>query len=645
MFTEPFDRYGYTKTNAKAPTDSADDLALGDAVNDLSASVITGALSVDGPDDPDERAQSVAKTVASLKDAVLMQPFSNVEGDINKISGSSFAVLPIDPLLKQSYFGFVNDTPSPVDGVRYTLPIVIRVGRQLYPSLSLETLCQILHVDADKVTVRVGKEVVLRNSSGKSWTIPINDLGEMAINYRSSAGFAKSSFKGLFDAFTKFGKFGTPIPSYADIDKKALIIGQDAPGLTDLGPTPLESRAPLVYTHFNVVNDVLRNDYIHFVPLPWVVAGWLIVSWISLFSLRHTLLTMAVTLPSVVIGLYIVAAIALFWIWSVELPMAWPILGYFSIHMILGIRFWRAEAQSKAEVKAVFARMLSPEVMDHILSHPTGLELGGTTRAVTILFSDIRGYTKISENMGNEELVRQLNDYFEEMVECVVRHRGTFHKFIGDAIMAVWGDIASVSAGTEEDARNAVRAALEMRVKLAELNIDRTAKGLLPLRIGIGLNFGEVLAGQIGARRRSEFTVMGDPVNVASRLEGMTKTFHTDLAIGESVHDLIGDEFLARRLGLIVLVGKSKPMTVYEVFRERQDAASSPWTEDDIRQYEEAFDHFLARRFDLAEKGFLACQVRHPDDYCLERYLQAAREFLAAPPPPDWDGRIVMETK
>ena len=153
-----------------------------------------------------------------------------------------------------------------------------------------------------------------------------------------------------------------------------------------------------------------------------------------------------------------------------------------------------------------------------------------------------------------------------------------------------------------------------------------------------------MLAGQIGAAARSEFTVIGDAVNAASRLEGMTKEFHTDLAIGESVAELLDDTFLVRRLGRIQLKGKKKPLMVYEVLghRSKRDTA---WSDEDLALYHEAFDRFLARDFEPAAARFEQCAERHPKDSCVRRYLNAAREYHVTPPTEDWDGRVVMETK
>jgi len=503
-----------------------------------------------------------------------------------------------------------------------------------------------LNVDPDKVEIDLPTNVVrLKNSSGKTWTIPINERGEFTINYRREQSFRGLSLTKLFGALLDHVKNGKPIPPECDIQNKILLIGQTTTGLTDLGPTPLQSNSPLVYTHLNVINNVLRNDYLHFVPWPWVVIGWILLTWTTLLDLRKAPIFWTVFLPIAAVVFYVFFAFIIFWAWSLQIALAWPVLSYGVVNFGAVVLRWREEQRGKQQLKQLFSKMLSPEVMNHLLDHPSNLNLGGSSREVTILFSDIRDYTKISENIGNEELVQQLNNYFERMVACVQENRGTFHKFIGDAVMSVWGDIAAVSLGTEEDARNAVRSALMMRRKLRELNQERQAEGLLPLRIGIGLNHGEVLVGQIGAASRSEFTVMGDPVNIASRLEGMTKSFHTDLAIGESVRLLLGNGFLVRRLGLIQLKGKTKPTVVYEVFAEKTNPHETVWSEEDIASYEKAFDDLLARRFAEAENGFLACEKKHPEDYCVKRYLEVSREFRATPPPPDWDGRIVMETK
>jgi adenylate cyclase len=371
----------------------------------------------------------------------------------------------------------------------------------------------------------------------------------------------------------------------------------------------------------------------------------MLITWTTLLRLKDAPLIEAVLMPIMVVVIYHIFAFGIFWLWSLQIDLTWPVLSYSVVNFGGVVLRWREEQRSREQIKQVFSKMLSPEVMDHLLEHPENIKMGGSERPVTILFSDIRDYTKFSEGLAAAEVVRQLNIYFERMVPCIQENEGTLHKYIGDAIMAAWGDIATASQGPEKDAQNAVRSALMMRRRLRELNDERKTEGLTPLRIGIGLNQGESLVGLIGASSRSEFTVMGDAVNTASRLEGLTKEFKTDLAISESVRELIGDGFLVRRLGLIVLKGKTKPTVVYEVLAEKSQANESRMTAEVVALYEQAFDHFLARRFADAEAGFVACEKTYPDDYCVQNYLKASRDFSAQPPPLDWDGRIVMTTK
>lgn len=641
LFTDDYDKFH----NYKSTSGSNYDALLADAAGQL-PSVVTGALSLTPEHKPEDELVAESQTQVELAQPSLTASLPNVRGDVTEIVGSNVAIFPIRSLRKQSLFGFVNDEPSPIDGIRHTIPLLIHVKDKVYPSFALQILCQMLNVDPDKVEIDLPDHAVkLKNSSGKTWTIPIDERGEFSINYRREDSFQGISFIALLSSLGDYAEHKIPLPQEADVKNKVLLIGQTATGLTDLGPTPLQSGSPLVYTHLNVINNVLHNDYLSFVPWQWVVLGWALVTWTTLFDLRKAPIFWAVFLPVAVVVFYAFFAFVIFGAWSLQIALVWPILSYGVVNFGAVVLRWREEQRGKQQLKQIFGRMLPSGLVNHLLDHPENLNLGGSMRPVTILFSDIRDYTRFSEHIDTRELVRQLNTYFERMVGCVEESRGTLHKFIGDAIMAAWGDIPALSLGVEEDARNAVRSALLMRRRLYDLNVERHAVAQNPLRIGIGLNHGDVAAAQIGASIRSEFTVIGDPVNIASRLEGMTKTFHTDLAISESVRLLLADLFLVRRLGLVLLKGKTKPTVVYEVLAEKTDLLKSAWTEEEVTLYEQAFDAFMARRFTEAEAGFRACEKNHPYDYCVKRYLEVSREFSTHPPPDNWDGRIVMETK
>jgi adenylate cyclase len=649
MFTE-----NSAKPDTGKPGDDPD-VTLGNSISQF-GSVITGAQSLyvkdlEGDVDVLAAKKRTGDALASLGPT---QPLTQLHGDFSKL-GTDMANFPVPAIRNQSLFGFVNDDPG-VDGIRHTVPLVVRVKDKVFPSLALQTLCQMLGVDADKVDVDLpGRFIKLTNLSGKTWTIPIDERASYAINYRRKDSFLAVSFGGLMQNLFYYlkdrddpnvpDKKKSQIDPKCDVRNKTVFIGENAFALADLGPSPLDSRSPLPFVHLNVINNVLKGDYLTFVPLLWVVVGWSLVTWPTLLRLKVAPLVESVAAPIVAVFLYTGIAFGIFWLWSIQIALAWPVLSYAAVNFGGVVLRWREEQKGRQQIKQVFSQMLSPEVMDHLLDHPENVKMGGSKRAVTILFSDIRDYTKFSEGLEEQELVRQLNVYFERMVNCISECRGTLHKFIGDAIMSVWGDIESGTLGGEKDAQNAVRSALMMRHRLRELNDERRGLNLTVIRIGIGLNHGDVLVGLIGAPSRSEFTVMGDAVNTASRLEGITKEFHTDLAISESVKLLIGDSFLVRRLGFIQLKGKTQATLVYEVLAEKSSLDDVKMSPEGVARYETAFDHFLARRFAEAEAAFVAFQQEYPDDFCTKNYLEASREFSAAPPPPEWDGRIVMTTK
>jgi adenylate cyclase len=618
------------------------DDVLADAA-ELLPCVITGALSL-APQNIGADKADADKTKLELTKPSLTVPFTHIQGDFRKIEGSDIATFPVAPLRSVSLFGFANDATTSSDGIRRTVPILVRVQDKVFPSLSLQILCQMLSVDPDQVQIHVGHDVTFTDISGKVWTIPIDEKGQYVVNYRRNESFQTLSCYWLFRNLKEYER-GQPLPKECDINKKVIFIGHAAVGLSDMGPNPYIGRSPLAYVHLDVIDNVLHHDYLTFVPWPWVVIGWCLITWGTLFRLAQAPLVEAVALPILIVVFYVVIAFAIFAYWSIQVAMAWPVLSYSVVSSGAIVLRWRDEQRGRKELRQIFSRMLSPDLMNHLLENPSNLRLGGSKRAVTILFSDIRDYTSFSEGLDEEELVRQLNEYFERMVNCVLECGGRVDKFIGDAVMAMWGDLAVLSRGKEQDAKSAVRAALRMRRELKALNDERTKTGLVPLRIGIGLNHGQVVAGQIGSSTKSEFTAMGDAVNVASRLEGLTKEFHTDLAIGESVHALVGNDFLTRRLGYVQLKGKTTPTLVYEVLAERTDLSASSIKEEMVARYEKAFDLFLDRYFTEAEVEFAACEALHPGDYCVARYREAARTFIHTPPPMNWDGRVVMETK
>jgi adenylate cyclase len=294
----------------------------------------------------------------------------------------------------------------------------------------------------------------------------------------------------------------------------------------------------------------------------------------------------------------------------------------------------------KIRTRAMLERYVSHNFVSEVLDRSSNFEesLGGVRRRCTMLFSDIRGFTTMTEGADSHALVTQLNEYLGEMVECVFRHEGTLDKFIGDAVMAVWGNVQV--RDDRADAVAAVRSALDMLAALERLNVSWKARGITELHIGVGLNHGEVIVGNMGSPRRKEFTVIGDAVNLASRLEGVTKEYGLALVIGESVAELVKDDFVLQAVDSIRVKGKTRPVAIFTVRPARTPALAA---------YEAALALYRGGRFAEARAGFDRALAAHapdePADPLPALYLKRCDAMLAEPPAPGWDGVFVMKTK
>ena len=303
---------------------------------------------------------------------------------------------------------------------------------------------------------------------------------------------------------------------------------------------------------------------------------------------------------------------------------------------------WLLEQFERARLRGVLNVHLSKSVADVILAQRDSFDeaLRGQSRQVTTLFSDIRDFTTWSESVDAQELVAQLNEYFRPMVDAILAEDGTPQRFIGDAILAAWGD--THSHGEAEDAARAVRCALVMRPALARLNEGwRGRPDRRELTIGIGINHGEVTVGEVGHPVRRQFTVMGDAINLAARLESATKQFHADILVGPTVEEMTRAQFVYRRVDRLVFKGKTQPV---EVFIPLSEAATPPpaWLAD----YHRAIDLYRARQFSEAAGLFEKVNAEiGGEDFLCAMYARRCAAFAQTPPPPAWDGSHVLAEK
>ena len=302
---------------------------------------------------------------------------------------------------------------------------------------------------------------------------------------------------------------------------------------------------------------------------------------------------------------------------------------------VLGHYF--VEAREKRWLRHAFGRYVSPSLVEVITTHPERLELGGEELETTVLFADLEGFTQLSETMPPHALIKLLNDYFSPMTQIIMSYQGTLDKYIGDAIMALWGAPVPLS----DHALRACRAALEMEKTMTELQQDWQSQGLPPLLARLGLHSGSVVAGNVGSRERFNYTVLGDTVNLASRLEGVNKVYGTQIILSEETCRLVQDRLLVRELDLVRVKGRAQPVTIYELLGESPPEGKYPW----LHYFAAGLEAYRQRQWEKASRAFNEVLRLQPHDRPTQVFLGRCRFFAAAPPPLDWRGVFVLDAK
>jgi adenylate cyclase len=427
---------------------------------------------------------------------------------------------------------------------------------------------------------------------------------------------------------------------------KIVLVGPTATIFHDVQPTPagVITGAEL---HLEAVNALLNHDFLtpfsSGVAVSIVLAAALITLLLAAFihsiGLRFGL---ALVVAAVYVAIVMLTYNGPGWL----LPVVAPTI-VFSGSVGVGFVYDFVVSQlERYRLRITFERYNSKNVVKYLLAHPDSYKemLVGTRRDVSVLFSDIRSFTTIVETApDSRELVRKLNEYLTGMVDCVIKQDGNLEKFMGDGIMAVWGN-TPYSAGSKDDAIRAVRAALAMTVELKRLNAKWLSEGRTEWRIGVGVNHGSVIVGDMGSPEHKEFAMVGDPVNLGSRLEGLTKEYHVQIMLGELTAELVGDVFFLRSVDLVKVKGKNKAVKAFTVLGERS-AGLPPEKEKFLQLHEEAMAAFRAREFDRARKLFELALQLEPDDYIAGTFLESASHYAETPPDEGWDGVRVMKEK
>ncbi|TAL19253.1 adenylate/guanylate cyclase domain-containing protein [Patescibacteria group bacterium] len=297
------------------------------------------------------------------------------------------------------------------------------------------------------------------------------------------------------------------------------------------------------------------------------------------------------------------------------------------------------EKREKGQLRTTLSRYVSHQVVEYLIGHPEKLALGGEKREMTVLFSDLRGFTTLSEKMKPEQLVAVLNTYLTEMTAIIFVHEGVLDKYMGDAVMAFWNAPLDVP----DHAENAAAAAIAMRDRLREMNATGAFPEGVELRLGVGVNSGPMVVGNMGGTERFDYTVMGDAVNLGSRLEGLNKEYGTEIIVSESTAAKLSSGILLRPLDLVAVKGKKEPVEIFEVVGRRDEAA--PAMIQFAADFAAARSLYREKKFSEAKAAFEALGEKFPADFATKNYIERCVSFLAVPPPSDWNGVWVMMKK
>ncbi len=520
------------------------------------------------------------------------------------------------------------------DGVSRRVPLVVEHQGAYYEALSLAMLRALL----GKATLQAGypddqsriEWLELVTSRGKL-KIPVDDQVAALIPYRG----IEYSFPYISAVDVLKGRVDP-----ARLRGKVALVGTTAPGLMDLRSTPVGGAYPGVEIHANLIAGMVDGAV---KQKPSYVMGVEIVQLLffgSLLALLLPLLTpiRATFLTIAAIALMLAINYTLWWSANLVLPLASGLILLVLLYALNMSWGYFVESKAKRQFTQLFGQYVPPELVEEMARDPENYSMEGRKQELTVLFSDVRSFTTISEGLDSKELTQLMNQYLGAMTSIVRKNRGTLDKYIGDAIMAFWG--APVSDA--EHARNAVLTALEMMPALRTLDEPFKARGWPVLHIGIGINTGTMTVGDMGSPVRQSYTVMGDAVNLGSRLEGITKQYGVGIVVGETTRAVVKD-VVFRELDRVRVKGKDEPVAIFEPLGPVGEVAAEAM--DDLKLWNQALRLYRAQDWDQAELLLFNLLKRQPDCYLYQLYTERIGHLRVNSPGENWDGVTTFQTK
>ena len=522
------------------------------------------------------------------------------------------------------------------DGIVRRVPMLVEHEGDYYEALSLAVVRTLLGFPkiepgypSDQLTNK-GYAVMEWLTVGKL-NIPVDETASALVPFRGGKGSFR--YVSLADVI----KDRTPADS---LRGKIAIVGTTAPGLLDQRSTPVDSVYPGVEIHANLVAGMLDRTI---KQKPSFLVGaeviLLLIGGITLAFLMPILSPLRAMLVSIVaMVLIIMINLAIWSEGGLVLPLASSLLmtvALFTINMAYG---YFVESRSKRQFTELFGQYVPPELVDKMAQDPEKYSMEGRSEQLTVLFSDIVGFTSISEALNPKDLSAFINEYLTSMSLVIRDRRGTLDKYIGDAIMAFWG----APVADSEHARHGVLAALGMQARLLEVNELVRSRGWPPIRIGIGVNSGMMSVGDMGSKVRRAYTVMGDAVNLGSRLEALTRVYGVGIIVGQGTRDLVRDGVF-RELDKVKVKGKDEPVAIFEAVGIEGSVADDLLAE--IGLWHQCLKQYRAQEWDQAELSLLNLTRMNPDHRLYKEFWERLTLMRASPPGAGWDGVTAFKTK
>ncbi|MBV9235040.1 MAG: adenylate/guanylate cyclase domain-containing protein, partial [Xanthobacteraceae bacterium] len=522
------------------------------------------------------------------------------------------------------------------------IPIVMEAGGQIVPALSLEILRVGFAAQAIRlITSEAGLDQV--QTIPPRFQLPTDANGRLWVHFSRPERDIYVSAKDVFE--------GTVAPER--IAGKVILIGTSAIGLLDIKTTPVDPTMPGVEVHAQVVEAAMTGSllsYPVYAKAVELITAFLVGIAIVIFA------PMIGALPLLILGACVgggLAAVSWYFFQgqNLLLDVTFPLMSSFGVYAALVFVNYVREQLDRQRIRSAFGQYLSPTLVEQLAQNPEKLVLGGEERTMTIMFSDVRGFTTISESFKDDPqgLTTLMNRLLTPTSNAIQARNGTIDKYMGDAIMAFW----NAPLDDPDHEANACDAALDMLERLDELNAERkreaeaSGKPFIPIKIGIGINTGRVTVGNMGSDMRFQYTVLGDAVNLASRIEGQTKSYGVPILIGARTAEAVKDKFAVVEIDFITVKGKTEPEVVYTVVGRKAAAQSSDF--ESVRtSVQQMLARYRARDWTGAIKAAEACRAANGAFHLegvADLYEERIQAFEQNPPPPEWNGVFALQTK